>query len=311
MLKHITIMIPVHNEELNIPLMFESLEKHTSEIEGYIFDYLFIDDGSSDNSVDAIEKLAVQTQKVKFLELSRNFGKEVALTAGLHHLDCDAVIVMDADLQHPPEKIPEFISEWEKGYEIVAAKRLKIENRNPVKRFGSYMFYKILNMISDVKMVSGSTDFRLLDRVVVKALMSFTERNRMFRGIIDWLGFRKTLITFEAPDRVHGSASYSFKKLFGLAVNSLTTFSLFPLKITGYLGMLITSVSTFLLIYMLLDNLFMGVGNFTPLAFAVVINTILIGVVLMALGLIALYIGHIHVEVVGRPLFVIRKKVNL
>ena len=286
------------------------MEEVVSEIAGYCFSYIFVDDGSQDKSLEVAESLAQKDDRVTVIELSRNFGKEIALTAGVHILDCDAVIMMDADLQHPAAYIPRFIEEWEKGFDIVAGRRISIDNQPFLRRFGSSIFYKLLNSISNVEIIAQSTDFRLLDRIVIESLQSFTERNRMVRGIIDWMGFKKTYVDFEAPERFAGKSVYSYTKLIGLAINSFMSFSLVPLKIGGYLGLLITFLSGFLLVLMTFDRLFFKLGNFTNLSFVLVANTFFVGVILIVLGLIALYVGNINTEVVGRPLYLIRRIIS-
>jgi dolichol-phosphate mannosyltransferase len=219
---------------------------------------------------------------------------------------------MDADLQHPPAYIPEMIAKWEEGYEIVATRRTKSDRQPLVRRLGSNLFYWLLNSMSEFKMEPGTTDFRLLDRIVVDALKQFTENNRMVRGLIDWMGFKKTFIEFEAPDRHSGKPGYSYTRLFQLALNSFTAFSLMPLKLAGYLGMFVITAFGLLLAFMIADKFWMGGRfGFTPISFVIVTNVIMNGVVLACIGLVALYIGHIHTEVIGRPLYLIRKSVGV
>lgn len=307
----ITILIPCYNEEKNIEPLYHALMDVTSKLVNYCFEYLFVDDGSQDSTVETLELLSEQNEKVKIIELSRNFGKEIALTAGIHEVNSDALIIMDADLQHPPYLISTFIEKWEEGYEIVATKRTEIENRSFIKKMGSKLFYKLINVMSETEMVSGTTDFRLLDKIVVEELKKFTERNRLVRGLIDWMGFRKTYIEFKAPDRLHGEAGYTLYKLFNLAMSSFTSFSLFPLKVAGYFGIFISTVFGGLFTWMLVDKYILFQKTFSPLSYVIVANTFFIGIVLVALGMTALYIGYIHTEVTNRPLFIIRKKVNI
>lgn len=309
--KLISILIPSYNEEKNIKPLYEELEKVTSKYtQVYNFEYLFVDDGSKDDTLKVLETFAQKDKKIKVVELSRNFGKEIALTAGIYQVDSDALIIMDADLQHPPELISTFITKWEEGYEIVATQRLDIENRSFIKKMGSKLFYKMINAMSETEMVSGTTDFRLLDKIVVTELKKFTERNRLVRGLIDWMGFKKVYVEFTAPDRLHGDAGYTVYKLFQLAVNSFTSFSLLPLKLAGYLGVVIFIFSSSLFSWMLVDKYLLLQQSYTPISYVIVANTVLMGIVLMALGMIALYIGYIHTEVTNRPLFIIRKQIN-
>jgi dolichol-phosphate mannosyltransferase len=310
--RSVTLLIPIYNEIGNIPALVREIDAVVAGLPEYDFRMLFVDDGSSDGSAAMLETLAARDERIGVIELSRNFGKELALTAGLHALDCDAVIIMDADLQHPPAYIPEMIAKWEEGYEIVATRRTKSDRQPLVRRLGSNLFYWLLNSMSEFKMESGTTDFRLLDRIVVDALKQFTENNRMVRGLIDWMGFKKTFIEFEAPDRHSGKPGYSYTRLFQLALNSFTAFSLMPLKLAGYLGMFVITAFGLLLAFMIADKFWMGGRfGFTPISFVIVTNVIMNGVVLACIGLVALYIGHIHTEVIGRPLYLIRKSVGV
>lgn len=310
--KKVGIVIPVYREEKNLRRMYDRLEAVTSILSQFDWEYLFVNDGSPDNSILVLRQLAAEDSKVKVIDLSRNFGKEIALTAGVHEVEgVDAVICIDADLQHPPELIPKLIEEWEAGSEVVVTIRKSIEKQPLLKRMGSHLYYWIINKISDLEIVSQTTDFRLYDKKVVAAFKHATERERMFRGIMDWLGFKRTFVEFEAAARTEGEAGYSYSKLWRLAVNSITSFSLWPLRLAGYLGGLITSVTGLALVWMLINYFIQSRWIYTPLAMVVVANTFLIGIVLMAIGLVALYVGTIHTEVINRPLYVIRERMNL
>lgn len=306
MKQRISIIVPIFNEVRSIPRLHEELEKVTSSAKSYDFEYIFIDDGSKDGSSEVLSQLSKRDDKITVIELSRNFGKEVAVTAGLHYVTSDAVIIMDADLQHPPEIIPQFIEKWEQGYEIVATKRTNFEKRSLLKKMASYGFYKLMSMISEVDMVSQTTDFRLLDRKVVNLVKSFTERNRMVRGIIDWMGFKKTYIEFEAPERFAGQSVYGYKKLIALAISSITSFSSFPLRLMGYLGLVISFLSGIGMAIIVIDKFTLNYSKFTFLGFFVMLNIFMTGLVLISLGLMALYIAQIHVEVINRPLYIVR-----
>lgn len=309
--KKITIVIPVYREEKNLTNLHTRLSAVTASMPGYDWEYIFVNDGSPDNSLMVLRQLAVRDAKVKVIDLSRNFGKEIALTAGVHDaIDADAVICMDADLQHPPEVITKLVEEWKKGAEIVATIRTSIDKQPLLRRIGSHVYYWLMSKISGLDMVSQTTDFRLYAKKVVAAFSQATERERMFRGIMDWLGFHKVYVEFSADARTEGCAGYSYAKLYHLAVNSITAFSLWPLRLTGYLGVSITTISGLLLAWMLGNYVLGSKEYYTPLAIVVVANTFLIGIVLMAIGLVALYIGTIHTEVVNRPLYLVREKIN-
>lgn len=306
----VSIVIPVYREEKNISALYQRLEGVIATLPEIQWEYLFVNDGSPDNSLAVLRQLAQRDSKVKVLDLSRNFGKEIALSAGVHHVDADAVICIDADLQHPPELIQKLVEEWQKGAEIVATIRTTIERQPLLRRIGSYVYYWLMGKISGLDMVSQTTDFRLYDKKVIEAFLRATERERMFRGIMDWMGFRKVYVEFNADARSAGVAGYSYLKLWHLAINSITAFSLWPLRLTGYLGIFITTTSGLLLMWMLGNYVLKNKAAYTPLAIVVVANTFLIGIVLMAIGLVALYIGTIHTEVVNRPLYIVREKLN-
>ena len=241
--KLISIIIPVNNEEKNIPLVYGAVKTAFHNITNYSYEIIFVDDGSTDNSVNKIKKLANANENVFYLEFSRNFGKEIATSAGINNARGDAVIMLDADLQHPAGLIPEFIKKWEAGAETVVGVRNKNKGEGLIKKFGSFWFYKIINLISATKIIPRSTDYRLLDKAVVREFNRFTERNRITRGLIDWLGFKRDYVYFTANQRINGNAGYSVFKLTKLALSSFISLSLFPLKFAGYLGIIIVLFS--------------------------------------------------------------------
>jgi polyisoprenyl-phosphate glycosyltransferase len=307
----IAIIIPVYCEAGNLLQLYERLRQVTDTLSRYAWDYVFVNDGSSDHSIGVLRQLAAIDERVTVLDLSRNFGKEIALTAGVHEADhADAVICIDADLQHPPELIPTLVDKWVEGHEVVATIRTSIDRQPLLKRVGSRVFYWLMSKISGLPIKSQTTDYRLYDKKVVAAFKLATERDRLFRGIMDWMGFSRAYVEFQADARMEGQPGYSYSKLIGLAVNSLTSFSLWPLRITGYLGLLITSISSSLLFWMLVNFIVESEFQYTALAIVVVANTFLIGIVLMAIGLVALYIGSIHTEVINRPLYIVRERIN-
>ncbi len=301
--------MPVYCEENSLVSLISRLDKVVNQLPDYRWKFVLVNDGSTDNSLSILRDIASLDDRVLVIDLSRNFGKEIALSAGVNETDSDAIICLDADLQHPPELIPRLIEKWENGAEIVETNRLSIDKQPMIRQLGSHLFYWVMNKISDVQMSSQTTDYRLFDKKVVDVFKQFTERERMFRGIFDWMGFHKAVVDFHADAREMGVAGYSYRKLFGLATNAITSFSLVPLKLAGYLGLLISVFSTLLLVWMLITRVFFDANMFTPLAFFVVGNTLLIGIVLIAIGLVALYIGNIHTEVMNRPLYIIRERI--
>lgn len=311
-MKKISIIIPAHNEEKNVSLVYMQLQEVFSRCSSeYVFDILFINDGSTDGTMTEIENLAKNNQDIRYLDFSRNFGKEVATTAGLNNCQGDACIMLDCDLQHPVELIPDFIAKWEAGAEVVVGIRNKNKSTGLFKKIGSAIFYKIINRITEVEVVPNATDYRLVDRVVVEQFNRFTETNRMTRALIDWLGFRRAYINFEANERIHGEASYNSWKLFKLALNSFVSLSLLPLQLAGNLGILITLISGLAGSYILLGKYFLHTpfaSTFSDSENLAILLVFLVGIILMSIGLMALYIANIHGEVINRPMYVVRKK---
>lgn len=311
-MKSILFVIPAYNEEKNIPLLYGELKEVFRPLEmTYSFEVLFVNDGSLDNTIGEIEKLANVDQSVKYIDFSRNFGKEVASTAGINNCKADACIMLDSDLQHPVELIPQFIKKWENGAEVVVGIRKKNKSDSIFKKMGSALFYKVINRISDVEIVPNATDFRLLDRKVVEEFNKFSEINRMTRALIDWLGFRREYIYFEANDRAHGTASYSFWKLFSLAMNSFVSLSLMPLKLAGYLGAVITIIAGISGFYILLGKYFLHMpfaSTFSDSENLAILILFLVGIMLTSIGLISFYVANIHTEVIKRPMYVARKR---
>lgn len=307
-MKHISIIVPVFNEETAVFPFFEELNKHLF-YSNTIFEVIFIDDGSTDTTQSKLVEIAKKDARVRVISFSRNFGKEAATTAGFHESTGDAVIAIDADLQHPPQLLPDFIKKWQDGSDIVIGVRTNNASDSLLKRLSSDFYYKVINSISATEIIPKATDFRLVDRQVVDAFNKLTERNRMTRGLIDWLGFKRDYVYFEAPERVHGTASYSTWMLIKLATESFISHSLVPLRLAGYLGIVITFFAGLLGIVMLVDRFIMSFGwNFSGPAILADIILFLVGIVLISLGLFSFYIGQIYHETQNRPLYVIRKQ---
>ncbi len=315
MRKKISFIIPVYNESKNIALIYQALIIEFDKFKGnFECEIIFVNDGSKDDSYEKIKELTKSDGRVKLIDLSRNFGKEVALVAGLRELNGDLAIIIDADLQHPPHLIPEFIKKWEAGSEMVVGIRKKNSGAGLLKRLTSFVFYSIINLLGAAEIESRSTDYRLLDKKVIEAFNLFTEHNRISRGLLDWLGFKRSYVYFDAGIRINGKPSYSKKKLFNLAVSSIISHSLFPLKLAGYLGILIIFFSGPLGAFIFIDKYIFDdyTGyNFSGPALLALLNLFLTGIILSCLGIISLYIGNIQNEVRNRPLYVIREKKNL
>lgn len=311
-MKSICIIVPAYNEEKNIQPAYAELKKVlTPLMDRYSFEILFVNDGSKDGTITEIEKLAQSDLMVKYIDFSRNFGKELATTAGINGCTADACIMVDADMQHPIELIPEFIAKWEAGKDVVIGIRRDNKSDNFIKKIGSKLFYQIINRITEVYIVPNATDFRLIDKAVITQFNRFTEKNRMTRALIDWLGFRRDYIYFDAKERLHGTASYDFWKLLKLALKSFISLSLVPLKLAGYLGTLITLVSGVSGFYILLGKYVFRTplaSTFSDAENLAILILFLVGIILMSIGLLALYVANIHGEVINRPMYVIRKK---
>jgi glycosyltransferase involved in cell wall biosynthesis len=303
----ISIIVPVYNEADNLPLLYKELAQHSSGLP-YQFEMVFVDDGSRDESAKVLHRFARKDRRVRLIRFSRNFGKEAAVTAGLHAARGNAALIMDADMQMPPSLMSQFIRKWEAGSEVVVGV-FKSRNLSFVKRMGAKVFYKIMRRISHTKITPNATDYRLLDRKVINVFNQFTERNRITRGLIDWLGFDRDYIYFEQQPRKFGTPGYTVRKLVGLAMNSFTAYSLLPLRLAGYLGAAILAVSIpgglflYLERYTFNDYLHIGTNGTTMLA---VMTVFMVGLVLTSLGLMSMYIAHIHAEVTNRPLYVVR-----
>lgn len=308
--KLISLIIPVFNEGKNIPHLYDAIIKEWQKsLSSYELEMIFVDDGSSDHSMKVIHELAAKDERVRFIEFSRNFGKEVATTAGIHDCRGDACIMMDADLQHPVEILAQFIKKWNAGAEVVIGVRKTSKSDSWIKKTGGKVFYSIMKRISDVPVIPQATDYRLLDRMVIDAFNELPERNRMTRGLIDWLGFQREIIYFDANDRLNGEAQYSTFQLFRLAFTSFISLSMLPLRITGYLGIFIVLISVIFGIVIVLDRYFMEWDlHFSGSVILADLIVFLIGIVLISLGLLAFYIANIYHETQGRPLYVVRKK---
>jgi len=300
----ISIIIPMYNEASNLRPLYDELERCLARLKKYRFEVIFVDDGSKDNSADVARQLAQHDERLRVLELSRNFGKEPAMTAGLHAARGDAALIMDADLQMPPRLIGKFLQRWEKGDEVVIGV-FGGRKTSRLHAIGSHWFYRIMQKISATEIIPHETDFRLMDRKVINEYNRLTERNRITRGLVDWLGFKRSVIPFEQAPRLSGKPAYTYSKLIGLAVNSFTAESLMPLKVAGYLGVCI------LLLTVPVGGI-MSINRWVyhwPIrgtAFLAIMIMALVGLVLACLGLISLYIARIHAEASNRPLYVVR-----
>ena len=299
-MKTITVLIPCYNEENSIDLLYEHLQKVISQLQEYNFQVLLVNDGSKDNTLAKMQELNEKDPAVSYLSLSRNFGKENAMLAGLDYADGDAVILMDADLQDPPELIPQMLQEWEKGYDDVYARRRTRAGETWFKKASAHWYYRILQKFSDIDIPADVGDFRLLDRQAVDALCLLREKQRYTKGLFSWIGYNKKELLFDREPRAVGSTKMNFLKLFGLAVDGITSFSVAPLRLASVLGLFISSVAFLYLLYVVGKTLLFG----DPVAgYPSMISIILFmgGIQLVVLGIIGEYVGRIFYEAKRRP----------
>lgn len=310
-MKKISIIIPFFNEEPGINFFFQSLFAELKKIQGYSFELVLIDDGSEDNSLQCLMQLkGDELITLKVIELSKNFGKESALTAGIHNSSGDAVVFMDSDLEHPPQAINLMIKKWQEGYDVVLGKRSSRKNEKLFKRFAVRIFYKIYSKLSQFQTYPGVGEFRLMNRVSIEALKSLEESQRFMRGLMSWAGFKEAIIEFEPVKREHGETKYSYFKLFSFAIDGITNFSIAPLRLSIFLGIFFSFLALIYGLFLFWDFYVNGVdvSGFPTLILAVVFFG---SINLIMMGIIGEYIGKIFLESKKRPSFVIRKIYNI
>lgn len=304
-MKLLSIIIPVFNEAENIPLIAEELHRYCNDE----YEILFIDDGSTDSSFITIANLTENDRRIKCISLSRNFGHQNALMAGMMSASGNNIVIMDCDLQHPPSLIPRMIEKLDGGYDLVVTKRKKTEQIGFLKKAMSSFFYKFLNGISDVKIDSNVADFKAFNRKVLEAILQFNERELFLRGIFSWIGFKSVIIEFDAPKRIHGKTKYSFAKMIRFGLKGITSFSFKPLRIALLIGCVI-SLAAFTFAIFAFTAYFRGdtVPGWASMIIAIMF---LGGTQLLAIGLLGEYIASLFVETKNRPLFLVDKKINI
>jgi len=307
--KTISILIPAYNEEPVLDQLFHRLGKLANDNKKYNFEFLFVNDGSKDNTLGLIKDYAETDARVSYINLSRNFGKEIGMIAGLDHVTGDAAVIIDADLQDPPELIPEMIKLWEDGYDDVYAKRKSREGETQFKKFTSKMYYKILQSVTRIPIQEDTGDFRLLDRRVVEALKQFRESQRNTKAMFSWVGFHKKEILYDRDPRAAGETKWNYIKLVELAIDGITSFTTAPLRISTYAGIVVSVLAFIYLMYLVIRTAFLGIDLAGyPSMMAVIL--FLGGVQLLSLGIIGEYIGRIFNETKQRPLYLIEEYHN-
>jgi glycosyltransferase involved in cell wall biosynthesis len=305
----ISIVVPAFNEEGNIAEMHRRLVDVLDAV-GISFEIIFVDDGSSDETLLKIGELAEHDPRVKGVSFSRNFGHMKALCAGLDHACGDAVITMDADLQHPPDLIPALIEKWREGYEIVGTIREEAEGTSALKGMTSRLFYWVMSRIAGIDLPRGAADYRLLDRSVVTTLTGMHERSRFLRGLIGWVGYKKVFLPYRADARFSGTTKYSFSRMLGFAADGITSFSSVPLKLSAYVGGLVAMLGFVYAGYALYTKWFTD-RAITGWASVLVAVLFVGGVQLIFLGVIGEYLSRVYEEAKQRPLYIVRKKIGL
>lgn len=301
-MKKISIIIPAYNEEEALPYLYERLEKLMEQNKNYEFEILFVDDGSKDKTLEMVKEMRAYDHRINYVTFSRNFGKEIAMLAGLDYANGDAVIFMDADLQDPPELVPELIKYWEEGYDDVYAKRSSRKGETWLKKFTSKMYYKVLQSLTRIEIQKDTGDFRLLDRRCVNALKKLRESQRCSKSMFSWIGYKKKEVLYERDPRVAGKTKWNYKKLIDLAIDGITSFTTSPLRISTYL-----SIPTFiaLFVYFIYVIIKCITQNVAIQAFQATILLILFfsGIQILLFGIVGEYLGRIFNETKNRPLY--------
>lgn len=306
MKKLISILIPAYNEEAVLELLFDRLEKLALDTPDYHFEFLFVNDGSRDNTYEIIRKHAQEDKRVSYINLSRNFGKEIAMIAGIDHVRGDAMVIIDADLQDPPELIPEMIRFWEEGYDDVYARRRSREGESWLKKLTSQAYYRVLQSTTRVPIQVDTGDFRLLDRRCIEALKQFRETDRYTKGLFSWIGYKKKEILYDRDPRAAGETKWNYAKLVNLAIDGITSFTTAPLRISTYVGLIVSAVAALYILYLLFRPLF-GVPTGDGYSSLMAVIVFLGGVQLLSLGVIGEYVARIFNESKRRPLYLVEE----
>lgn len=304
--KLISIIVPCYNEEKGLEIFFAELNKVINKIKNYNFEILFIDDGSKDNTSIIIRDLSQKYSNIKYITFSRNFGKESAMLSGLKNSTGDLVVIMDADLQHPPELLYQMIKGIEEGYDSVATRRKNRAGEPIIRSYFAKKFYKIINKTSKVSITEAATDYRLMDRKMVNAVLSLSEYHRFTKGLFEWVGFKTKWIEIDNVERVAGTTTWSFWGLFTYAIEGIVSFSVAPLKIASVLGVLISSTSFLYAIYIIIRTLLLG-KDVPGYASLLCIILFMGGIQLISIGIIGEYLSRTYLEVKGRPNYITDK----
>jgi glycosyltransferase involved in cell wall biosynthesis len=305
-----SLIIPIYNEEETIPELYRRVSDVMDSLDDSV-ELILINDGSRDRSLNLMRELQERDARVCYISFARNFGHQAAVTAGLNFARGQVIVVLDADLQDPPELIPKMIESWQAGYHVVYAQRTKRKKESWFKRLTAYVFYRLLRQLADVDIPADTGDFCLMDRQVVEVLNSMPERNRYIRGLRAWIGFRQTAVKFERDPRFAGEVKYTFKKSLALAINSLVSFSKIPLRISTYLGLFSALIALLMALLVLYWRLQQPDSPVTGLATILIAVFFLGSVQLISIGILGEYVGRIYEEVKGRPAYTIAEIAGL
>ena len=310
-MKKISIVIPMYYEEEVAEECYQRISNTLKKLDNYDYELIFINDGSQDKTQEILENIAKQDKKAKIITFSRNFGHQCAVTAGIKYVTGDCVVIIDADLQDPPEVIPEMLKLWEQGNEVIYGKRKSRKGESKFKLLSAKMFYRTLDALSDVKIPMDTGDFRLVDRKVIDVINSMPEHNKFLRGLYSWVGFKQIPYEYERQERYAGKTKYPLKKMLKLASDGIISFSTKPLKLVGYLGIITIVISIALLIYTLISYIF-NLNNLTAGWTSIMVAiTLFSGVQLVSIWLISEYIARIYDETKNRPQYIIRDTINI
>lgn len=302
--KLVTILVPAYNEQEVLELLYQRLENLMNSTINYDFEILFINDGSKDNTLKIIQSLRQKDNRINYLNLSRNYGKEIAMIAGLDYAKGDAVIIIDADLQDPPELIPEMIKYWEQGYDDVYAKRRSRKGETWLKKFTSKMYYKTLQSVTNIEIQKDTGDFRLLDRRCVEALKQLRESQRYTKGLFSWIGYNKKEILYDRDPRAAGQTKWNYGKLINLSIDGITSFTTAPLRWSAIVGVLISIIGFIYMLFIIIKTIISGV-DVPGYASTMVVILFIGGIQLIFLGVIGEYLGRAFYETKGRPIYFI------
>lgn len=303
----ISIVVPCYNEEKTLPYFYEEMCKVMNNLKQYKFEIILVDDGSKDGTLEKMKELSSLDERVKYLSFSRNFGKEAAMFAGFEYSKGEYVAIMDADLQDPPDLLEKMIKFIDEGYDSVATRRVDRRGEPIIRSFFARIFYKLINKISDVDVVDGARDYRLMSRQMVDAILAMREYNRFSKGIFGWLGFKTKWLAYENKERVAGETKWSFWKLFKYSLEGIVAFSIFPLQMASIFGVIFSIIAFFMIIFIIFRTLMFGdpVAGWPSLISVIIL---LGGLQLLCIGILGTYLAKTYLETKKRPIYLIKEK---